>query len=61
MNWIFLLFGFAFGGVAGLICGFMVADEWWRKKSRMFDRVYAPSDKDANLLYEIEKREDKQV
>lgn len=62
MSWFLVaLIGFFIGALVGLISGIMIADDWWRKKSKYYDRLYSNSPKDADLLYEIEKREDKHV
>ena len=56
MNWLLIfLIGFVFGGAVGLISGMFIADDWWRKKSHYYDRLYS-KDKN-NVPYEIEKGE----
>ena len=34
--WIGILIGIAFGGVLGIICGSLMADEYWRKNWHSF-------------------------
>lgn len=59
MHWLLIaIIGFAIGTFAGLISGMMIADDWWRKKSRYFDKLYSPNN-DANLHYELEPKQNK--
>lgn len=64
MHWLLIaLIGFAIGAFVGLISGIMIADDRWHKKFRYYydelDRYSSNNGYDANLLYELEPKQNK--
>ena len=59
MSWfLWILIGFAFGGVVGILCGLMMADNYWKNKLCPYcDHDYKKYLENKARLEQIENKE----